>query len=463
MSLSDPDPWCFRPAHPVQQRSQSSRRPRTFAAHTSTLPSNTPSSSSGSPSRTVNTSPSLLTQQLGMCDASSAHQPPPPQYFPMIAEVLESCASPYQRKEIFVHELQRLQRYPIKQSDRDTSTPEWISQLKRVIWDQEMEIARTERAPEQGHIAGAPQPPPRYVPMITDIFNAFPDPRQRKEIFLNDLRRLERYPIRQNERDGTTAQWISQLKQVIQEQEIEMQKMDMIPEEDKQMAVAFAQKMAISSPAADMGTGGAGSAATASSQNTSAVRALLGFGGSCDVGREVERPAIGRMANIATTRTDSASSGDAARPPAGPSINRIIPSASSGRPPRVPSIEKDPRRNHSAELGAARSSSGRLSTGKRCLDEQAVGPSTGRNIRRDETAGATNRSTQPVSENDVRRAMCFRTDQERVALRTPSQSGFGSRNEEGSRPVDERPFSSAPRQRLNTPRLSARKMKRKSQ
>lgn len=384
----------------------------------------------------------------------------------MIVEVLESCANPYQRKEIFVHELQRLQRYPIKQGDRDTSTPEWISQLKRVIWDQEMDIARTERAPEQGNISGAHQPPPRYLPMITDIFNAFPDPRQRKEIFLNDLRRLERYPIRQNERDGTTAQWISQLKQVIQEQEIETAKMDMIPEEDKQMAVAFAQKMAISCAAADMGVVGAGSAATA----TTDVRALLDGDGSGDVGSEAERPATGRMANIAPTRAgqrrsaDSASSGDAAKPPAGPSINRVLRRASSGRPPRVPSIERNIRRNLSGELKAARSSSGRLSTGKRSLDEQEAGPSTGRNIRRDESAGAYNRNTQSVSESDVRRAMCFRTDQERLVFGPPGQSGFDSRNEDGtSRPVDERPFSSAPRQRLNTPRLSARTTKRKSQ
>ncbi|KAF7504819.1 hypothetical protein GJ744_001685 [Endocarpon pusillum] len=454
---------------PVQQRSQSSARPRTSAAHPSISPSNTPSSSSGSPARTVNTSPSLLTQQLNMCNTSSAYQPPPPQYFPMIVEVLDHCASPYQRKEIFIQELRRLQRYPIQPGDRDTSTPEWISQLKRAIWDQEMEIARIERAPEQGNRSGARQPPPQYLPMISDIFSAFPDPRQRKEIFLNDLRRLERYPNRQGGKDSTTAQWISQLKQVIQEQEIEMAKMDRIPEEDRQMAVAFAQKMSLSSQAAGMGTVGAGGAAAASSQTASAVRALLGCGGSGDVGREVERPATGRMAKIAPTQagrtrsTDSASSGDSGRPPAGPSINRIIRRASSGRPPRVPPIERNSRRTLSGELEAARSSSGRISTGRRSLDAQEVGPPTGRDIRRDGAAAASNRNPQPVSESDVRRAMCFRTDQEREAFGPPSQSVSDSRNEAGGGPVDERPFSSAHRQRLNTLGLSARKMKRKSQ
>ena len=416
-----------------------------------------------------------------MCNASGAYQPPPPQYFPMIVEVLDFCASPYQRKEIFVHELRRLQRYPIKQSDRDTSTPEWISQLKRVIWEQEMDIARIERASGQHYISGAHQSPPRYIPMITDIFNAFPDPRQRKEIFLNDLRRLERYPVRQDERDNTTAKWISQLKQVIREQEIEIAKLDRIPEEDKQMAAAFARKMLISSPVADMDIVGAGSAATASSQNTPEVRALLGCGGSADVGRKVERPASGRRGNIATTRagerhsTDSASSGDAARPLAGPPpSNRNLRRRNSGRPPRVPSIERNVRRNLSAELEAARLSSGRLSTGKKSLEEEEeeeeeeVGSSTGRNvssrnIRRDETASAFNRNPQPASESDVRRAMDFRIDQERVAFGPSSQSVFDSRDDDGSRPVDERPYSSAPGRRISTPKPSAWKMKRKSQ
>ncbi len=277
--------------------------------------------------------------------------------------------------------------------------------------------------------------------MITDVLGAFPHPRQRKEIFVNDLRRLERYPIQHNERDNTTSEWISQLKQVIREQEVEIAKYERIPEVDKQMAAAFAQKMVISSRAANMdivgagGASGAGNVAPASSQAGPDVRALLGYRGSGDVGGIVEKSAIGKMAKTAATRagkrrsTDSSNSGDAKRPAAGPSINKMLGRQDSGRPPRVPSIERNISRNLSAELGAGHSPRRSFSTGKRYLEKQEAGPSIRRNISSRDT----------------------RTD------------------DSGSRPVDERPSTSAPgpttksgrgNDRKKTLKLSAQKMKR---
>lgn len=386
MSSSGSDRWRSRP---VRRRSRSSRTARAFGDHPPIFPPNSPSSSSGSPPRRVNTGPSLLSQQLRRRNPLSTDQPPPPQYLPMIVDVLETCLDPYQRKEIFVHQLQQLQRYPVQQGERDTSSPEWISQLRRVIQEQEMDIARIERVIAQNNPSGAQHAPSQYIPMIANVFNAFPYPHQRKDIFVNELRRLERYPAKENERDNTTSEWIRQLKQVIREQEIEIAKYDQIPKEDKRMAAAFAQKMMISSQAADMdniGAGGAASAAAASSQTRNDIKALIDLDGSGDVGREVARPTIGRMANTPTTRagkrpsTDSTSGSDAGRPPAGPPTNRIFGRAEPGRPPRVPSIERSVSRNLSGDLQAVRSSSGRLTPSKRYLVEEEAGPSIGRNL-----------------------------------------------------------------------------------
>lgn len=66
--------------------------------------------------------------------------------YPMIHNALELFKDPTKRKEIFEAELQRLQRYPPDKRGNDTSTPEWIRQLKRAIQEQERAIRDWDKA-----------------------------------------------------------------------------------------------------------------------------------------------------------------------------------------------------------------------------------------------------------------------------------------------------------------------------
>ncbi len=60
--------------------------------------------------------------------------------YSIIREVLETVEDPKKRKNIFQAELQSLQQYPVQPGEKDSSYPEWIRELKRVIQEQEFEI-----------------------------------------------------------------------------------------------------------------------------------------------------------------------------------------------------------------------------------------------------------------------------------------------------------------------------------
>jgi hypothetical protein len=58
----------------------------------------------------------------------------------MLLEVLDSFDDPKERKEMFEGELQYLLRYPPNTIEEEISTPDWIRQLQRAIWEEKSVI-----------------------------------------------------------------------------------------------------------------------------------------------------------------------------------------------------------------------------------------------------------------------------------------------------------------------------------